>query len=1163
MEGSCRLRLLGPVQVERDGEPVGGFESRKALALLGYLAVHDGPIPREQLVDLLWGDKPEARGRANLSWVLNRISSLLPGYVEADRHTVGFQPGSPYWLDTDAFEGLETQGEPASLVAAVELYRGEFLEGLYLHGCPEFEIWLVAERERWRQRVAQVLGKLVRHYGQPGQVEQGLGYARRLLALEPWREETHRQVMRLLAWSEGRGAALAQYETCCRILAEELGVEPAAETTRLYQQIRDGELEIPPAPPDAFPDLPAQPPSFLLDEERPAERPVFVARERELAQLDGHLEKALAGRGRVVFVTGGAGRGKTALIQEFARRAQAAHPDLVVASGYGRAYTGAGDPYLPFREVLSLLTGDVEARYAAGAITGDQARRLWHTLPLTAQALVEAGPDLIDLFVRGAALVQRALAFTQWVGGADSLLRLKELVERKAAVTPDPNLQQSALFEQYAQVLTRLAFQRPLLLVLDDLQWADGGSISLLFHLGRRIEGGRVLIVGAYRPEEVALGRPSTSPSAGLRTDSGQRERHPLEPVVNEFKRTYGEVEVDLARAEERGFVEALLDTQPNRLGDAFRQTLYRLTGGHPLFTVELLRGMQERGDLVQDEQGRWVEGPTLEWKTLPARVEAVIAERIGRLPAEWQAMLTTASVEGEEFTAEIVARALGSGEREVVRWLSRLDREHRLVSAQRVKQVNSQRLSLYRFRHILFQMYTYNNLGEGEQAYLHEDVGTALEDLYGERAGEIAAQLAWHFQEAAIAEKAVDYLGQAGQQARRQYANEEAMDYFRRALALLEDALPDASRQQAATKLYESLGDVMELTGQYDEARAAYQNALASLPSNDQIGQGRLHRKMGETWRFPRRFEEAMQAYDKAEIALGQEPAEAASEWWQEWVEIQLERINVHYFQGETRELTELVEKIQPVVEQYGAPLQRVDFFLTLILANNRRDRFIVSEQTLAHSRAYLEAAHESGSLLSVAHARLVLGFNLLWRGEFDAAKEQLNTALELTVRAGHIYLQTQCLTYLTIVYRKLGQVEEATDYALQSLEAATSAQNPAYIGAARANLAWVAWRDANLTEALEKGKAALESWQLSETGFMFQWLSLFPLISMTLDQGRIAEVVEYTRALLEPAQQALPDTLQTVFEGAIEAWERGEPEAARTYFDRAIELAHEMGYL
>ena len=107
MEGILRLRLLGTVRVERDGEPVRGFRSRKALALLSYLAVQDQPVPREHLVDLLWGDQPEARGRANLSWVLHKISTLLPGCLEADRHTVQFQRAAPYWLDIVAFEKLE------------------------------------------------------------------------------------------------------------------------------------------------------------------------------------------------------------------------------------------------------------------------------------------------------------------------------------------------------------------------------------------------------------------------------------------------------------------------------------------------------------------------------------------------------------------------------------------------------------------------------------------------------------------------------------------------------------------------------------------------------------------------------------------------------------------------------------------------------------------------------------------------------------------------------------------------------------------------------------------------------------------------------------------------------------------------------------------------
>jgi predicted ATPase len=919
-----------------------------------------------------------------------------------------------------------------------------------------------------------------------------------------------------------------------------------------------GELAAAAPPPGSVrePEIAVELPAFLEGEEEAFPSPVFVARERELALLDGYLDQALSGQGRVAFVTGEAGQGKTALVGEFARRAQAAHPDLIVAGGDCNAHTGIGDPYLPFREILGLLTGDVQDRWAARAIGREQARRLWQALPLTVQALVEAGPDLIDLLVPGRALLRRAEAFTPWPGRADWLPRLEELVQRKATIPGDPSLQQSALFEQYTRVLGALAGQRPLLLVLDDLQWVDGGSTNLLFHLGRRIQGNRILIVGAYRPAEVALGRMASPREGG-------RERHPLEPVINEFRRQFGAIEVDLGQAEDRQFVEALLDSEPNRLGDAFRETLYRQTRGHALSTVELLRDMQERGDLVQDSEGRWVEGQALDWEALPTRVEAVIADRLGRLAEPARELLRVASVEGETFTAEVVARVLGANEREVVRQLGRLDREHRLVGAQGMRRVSGGRLSLYRFRHILFQRYLYNSLGEGERAYLHEDVGTGLEALYGEATEVAALQLARHFQEAGIARKAVGYLIQAGDQARQQYANEEAIHYFRRALALLEDAPPDASRQKAATELYERLGDVLELTGQYDEARAAYQSALASLPARDQIGQGRLYRKTGDTWRLPRRFEKAMQAYDQAETALGQEPAEVASEWWQEWVEIQLEQTNVHYFQDEVRDLTELVKKIRPVVEQHGTPLQRVDFFLRLVLANNRRDRFIVSEQTLTHSRAYLEAAQELGSLYRIAHARFVLGFNLLWRGEFDQAKEQLNAALEMMVRMGHTYDQTQCLTYLTIVYRKLGQVEEAMDYALRSLEAATSVQNPAYIGAARANLAWVAWRKANLTEALENGKAALGSWQQSETGFMFQWLALYPLISIALDQDRIPDAVEYARGLLEPAQQAIPGTLEASLGGAIEAWERGEPEAARTHFDRAIELALEMAYL
>jgi len=187
----------------------------------------------------------------------------------------------------------------------------------------------------------------------------------------------------------------------------------------------------------------------------------------------------------VAFITADPGQGKTALAQEFARRASEKYPDLVIASGNCNAYTGIGDPYLPFREILGLLCGDIESRWEARAISREQAKRLWQCIPLTVQALVESGRDLVGIFVSGDTLVKRVATFSPWSGRGEWLPKLEQLVERKATTPSDPSLQQAALFEQYTRLLRALSRHKPLLLMLDDLQWADSGSTNLLFHLGK------------------------------------------------------------------------------------------------------------------------------------------------------------------------------------------------------------------------------------------------------------------------------------------------------------------------------------------------------------------------------------------------------------------------------------------------------------------------------------------------------------------------------------------------------------------------------------------------------------------------------------------------------------------------------------------------------
>jgi predicted ATPase len=542
---------------------------------------------------------------------------------------------------------------------------------------------------------------------------------------------------------------------------------------------------------------------------------IFVGRERELEELEGHLAEALAGRGRVCFVTGQAGVGKTALVRQFVQRALVTDPDLVVALGSCNAQTGIGDPYLPFREALAMLTGDAAAQRSAGKIAPENANRLRAALVRSVQVLVESAPELVGLFVPGGTLVGAlGKAVVKKVGWMD---RLDELAKWKPAAG-ELAVEQSRILEQYTAYMQRLSTKMPLILFLDDLQWADNASLGLLFHLGRRVEASRILILGAYRPNDVALGR------------GGQR--HPLEPVVHELIRYNGDVTVDLdaiPEAANRRFVDTLLDTEPNHLGPSFRRVLFHHTGGHALFTVELIRDMQERGDLDRDGDGCWMEGPSLDWDTLPVKVEGVIAERIGRLDEELKEMLTVASVEGEQFTAEVLARVEAMSERETIRQLSEnLQRRHCLVSDLGLAQLGHLRVSLYRFVHNLFQQYMYGSLDEAERACLHREMGEAIEGLFAGETEEVAAQLARHFEEGGVPAKAAAYRLQAGNRAQRMSAHQEAAAHLTKGLELLA-ALPQGSEQmRLELAMQTSLGTARIATHGYasPEVERAYARA-------------------------------------------------------------------------------------------------------------------------------------------------------------------------------------------------------------------------------------------------------------------------------------------------------------------------------------------------
>ena len=505
--GHLEIRLLGSFQVSLDGEPVTGFRSDKVRALLAYLCAEMArPHRRERVAGLLWPELPERSARANLRHALTNLRTLLrerdsaSPFLLATRQTVQIDPESDVWVDALVL-AEQAGGDLAVLEQAVDLYRGEFMEGFSLADSPEFEEWVLFQRERFQRLMMEALTRLAQGLEAQGDLERALDYARRQVDMDPWREKAHRQMMRLLALSGQRAAALAQYEICRSTLAEGLGVEPSAETVALARRIREGEpgAQVVSPPRSAVPV--AELPQFLELEVPEAEPALFVGRKQELARLQEFLEQALAGEGHTIFVTGGAGRGKTALLSEFARRSMEDQPDLLVANGSCSALAGIGDVYLPFREILGMLTGDLEARWYAGSITRDHAQRLWDALPRTAQALLEHGPNVIGTLVRGPALLSRATAA---VGSQDGawLRRLGDLVQRHGGHAE--GMEQAFLFEQLTNSLRCLAEHHPLLLVLDDLHWADRTSSGLLFHLGSRLRGSRILLASAYRPGEVA-----------------------------------------------------------------------------------------------------------------------------------------------------------------------------------------------------------------------------------------------------------------------------------------------------------------------------------------------------------------------------------------------------------------------------------------------------------------------------------------------------------------------------------------------------------------------------------------------------------------------------------------------------------------------------------
>ncbi len=308
MNKKLQLTFLGGLQIKRDDGPVEGFISTKVQALLCYLAVTGRPQSREALTNLLWGDMPESKARANLRKALSNLRKLLAPYLIITAQTAEFNKDSMYQLDVELFQQqIEAQpgtpnqlpnAEQANLLTeAVKLYQGDFLESFYVRNAPTFEEWQVTQQARLRELALQALHLLAAYHTAQKNYATGIDYTQRLLALDPWREEAHRQMMFLLAQSGQRSAALAQYQSCRQILLQEFQATPSPETTTLYKQIRAANTT-------RTHNLPTQPTPFF-------------GRQDELREIKTLLQNPDC---RLLTLVGTGGIGKTRLVLRVAEQ---------------------------------------------------------------------------------------------------------------------------------------------------------------------------------------------------------------------------------------------------------------------------------------------------------------------------------------------------------------------------------------------------------------------------------------------------------------------------------------------------------------------------------------------------------------------------------------------------------------------------------------------------------------------------------------------------------------------------------------------------------------------------------------------------------------------------------------------------------------------------
>jgi DNA-binding SARP family transcriptional activator len=796
-------------------------------------------------------------------------------------------------------------------------------------------------------------------------------------------------------------------------------------------------------------------PAAPIRAERPRARSVpIVGRDAELGLLRERIQSLESGSGATsLTLVGAPGAGKSRVLREAASGAAG------VRWLQGRSIPyGDGVAYWSFAEIVKTVAGilDTDAPAQAGA----KLRR----------AVREAVAEDADF--------------------VEQQLRVLLGIDPR-----DLSSGRFAAFTAWHVFLAGLAAARPLVVVFEDIHWADDGLLDFVEHLQTAATSAPLLVLCTARPELLER-RPGWAPLVEL---------------------------APLSDGETRGLLAGLLGVAS--LPDELEAVVARV-GGNCLFAEEYARAIADAqaGELL-----------------LPDTVHQVIAARLDALAPATKVVLQDAAVVGEVFWPGALVALGGLDAASCQAQLDELTRRD-LVTYEPRSVVGDE--LQYAFKHVLIRDVAYAGIPRAQRAAKHRQTAEWIEarsrdddvaELVAHHCG-IALELARtaRLEIEALVEQTAEALWRAGERARQLYANAEAADYFRRALMLLDEAVwaDDEWSAELTAAANESLGDVLELSRGYDEGVAAFARAAELVPKRDRIRSARLLRKQAYSRKLQCRFDEAVTTYDAALAALGNRSSGAA--WWEERCEIESSRANA--ISMSTRWSVEAAEEsltaLGPLLERHGTASHRGGVSMMKGCASALRERFVASEPTLEYFRVAADLADEAGDLRVACTCHFMLGFHLLWSWHLDEADAELTEALALCERTGDLIDRTSSLTYLTLVQRRRCDLAATRRLVERALEAAeiTDVEVPEALLHAQANMAWIAWREGDYARAEELAVEAWAGWGQDLGGNLgiWAWLPAFPLLGLALRAGREDEARDLAELLLDPARQALPDEIE-----------------------------------